>query len=154
MEEGAEETKSLRVAWESANMLVNAHQLTEGWGTERMFAVAFVVAFPVVACGCCTIWRCFRCAVFCDIPAGRLMYWTVGLTQAVVVGFAIGTWAHWVPCLWLACDLGEDDDPDLRVFVWILVSAGVASVLLLSFVIGMSDPLCMTRWRGGQRLKQ
>ena len=101
----------------------------EGWGFARTGAVAFVAAAPVVAC------FLFLCLGFCWSPKPckvykRRVFWMAAALQAAALGFAVGLWAHWVPCAWLACDLGPGDDVLLRGAL-LFVVWGVASCLLL-----------------------
>ena len=37
------------------------------------------------------------------------------VVQATLAAALMGLWLHFLPCVWLTCDLGAGDDPQLRV---------------------------------------
>jgi hypothetical protein len=109
----------------------------DDWPQTRLFAVVFVVAFPtVLCCARCLIKafcldKCLSC--FCSCPVHPCLYWTLALPQLLVAAALFGMWLHWVPCLWLACDLSDDDDGALRLGLWIGGGVVAALLLLLAF---------------------
>lgn len=86
-----------------------------GWGWERVGAVAYVVAFPILFFTTCSAYRCVACMCPCaKLRVGPRMFVFLSLVWCAALGFTWALWAHWVPCRWLDCDLGEGDDGTLR----------------------------------------
>jgi hypothetical protein len=76
--------------------------------------------------------------------ASRARFWCAAGVQAVLLGFVVGLWLHLVPCFWLACDLGPEDEPMMRGLLW-FVSWPVIALLLLLSCAGERD--CGLVWR-------
>ena len=82
------------------------------WSWERVGAVIFTLAFPV----------CFFCSYglycfFCNKNKPAVdykIYFIFKTVWTILLAFLWGLWTHWLPCWWLACDLGDHDDSDLR----------------------------------------
>ena len=91
-------------------------------GNERVGAVVYVFVFPVAfAAG----WLACRCA---RVEVGPRAFALLAALCAAGAGFLWALWVHWVPCLWLACDLSEQDDGELRG--WLLFAPWPALTLL------------------------
>ena len=119
------------------------------WKATRVGAVVFVVGLPMVV----------LCMIPCVRPHRTSREWISKaciVVQALVVGFVLAFWAHLVPCFWLACDLGPDDDGYARGLVWFggwplttLITGAVAlrckAVRLVRFEAATprtSEPVC------------
>lgn len=85
------------------------------WGWERVGAVAYVSAFPVLFSSACSWYRCcFSCLPCAKLRVGRCAFVVLSLLWSTLLGFLWALWLHWLPCGWLDCDLREGDEGELR----------------------------------------
>jgi hypothetical protein len=106
-----------------------------GYGVERIGAITFVIIVLVVvlAVGACI------CLGLCPPllrNASRTCFWTAAGAQVLLLGLLAGVWAYFVPCFWLACDHGPDDDYQLRALLLAVVWFVTTLVLLTPCAIG------------------
>lgn len=108
------------------------------WGWERVASVSYVV---VVSVGTCVVWCCcstLRCLwqVTCGCLLGcmtpKWAWGAVAIAFAATYGFVFALWARSIPCFWLSCDGGQNDDIDLRdLLLWVGWPAASAAFLIL-----------------------
>jgi hypothetical protein len=108
--------------------------MSEGWGRERIGAVVFVAALPIALCVVIVAVYCCRCKPFVARREGY--FWTIAIVQAVAFGFLFAFWAHFVPCVWLTCDLGEGDNGTLRGLIWFVGWPVIVLALVAPCVFG------------------
>jgi hypothetical protein len=127
-----------------------------GWGRERIVAVAIVIGFCPIACCAWGALRLVRC-LCCDIDVfrcGGCGFALCAVVQAATCGLVVGFVAHFVPCLWLTCDLKEGDDGGLRLAIWIGTGVTVFVLLLVTYYTGCGvQPLCVKRVRQSKGTK-
>ncbi|MBE36394.1 MAG: hypothetical protein CMI16_12700 [Opitutaceae bacterium] len=104
------------------------------WNVYRLGAVLFVILAPfavLTAAVCCS---CLRLRRQRTIFVCNFWFWSA--VQAIAAGGLIAFWAHFVPCIWLACDLGPQDDGVLRGALWFGLWPVITFLLILPCFFG------------------
>ena len=86
------------------------------WSTYRTGAVWFVAMAPFALLA--TVALSWYLDLRPQRTAFAFTFWFWACVQAILFGGAIAFWMHFIPCLWLACDLGPRDDGVLRGILW------------------------------------
>lgn len=96
------------------------------WGWERVASIGLVAAVAVTGCFawcCCSLPYCLWRHTFGRLIGSMLPVWAwsiLSIVFAACYGFVLALSARSVPCVWLSCDGGEDDDPRLRdLLLWV-----------------------------------
>jgi len=81
---------------------------------ERAAAIIFVFVFPLTS-------LLIPKLKFDRTTSNKYKYYAAFMSQTLFVGFLLGFWVHFIPCFWLACDLGPNDNGTFRGILWLTV---------------------------------
>lgn len=71
-----------------------------------------------------TTWSC------CCNAADNWLVYTMLIVKAIVLGFIVGMFVHFIPCLWWTCDWGPNDGQGVRGGIW-FISGAIIGVIVL-----------------------
>ena len=109
------------------------------WNAYRSGALYFVVLAPFALV--LLIGILVQCGFRKQRTSFPAFFWLLAILQAVALAGLISFWLHFVPCLWLSCDLGPEDDGTLRGLLWFVGWPAVTVLLLLSCLFGQEPGL-------------